>query len=59
MRTTALFAVTFWIIILSAWGCNAYKLTNCDFEKPYKGEVIHAIGLIPILSIFTVWSEEK
>ena len=59
MKTTSILVLTFWVIILSSWGCNAYKLTKCDFEKPFKGEVIHAIGLIPILSIFTVWSEEK
>ena len=27
------------------WGMNIFKLTSCDFEKPYKAEVIRVIGV--------------
>ena len=42
-----------------AWVINAYKLTQCDFQPPYKGEVTHAIGLIPGVAIVTMWNTNK
>ena len=27
------------------WGLNIYKLTDCDFEAPYKAEIIRGIGI--------------
>ena len=40
----------------AAWITNAYKLTDCDFEAPYKCEVVHAVGVfVPPASIATVW----
>lgn len=39
-----------------AWIWNLVKLTSCDFESPYKCEVLHGIGVvIAPLSIGTVW----
>lgn len=45
------------LLILPAvgWVKNIYKLTECDFEKPYKAEVIHTVGLIPIVGAVTGW----
>ena len=45
--------------IVVAWGVNLYKLTQCDFEAPYKGEVIHAVGLIGPTALITVWFDVK
>lgn len=42
-------------VVFSCWVTNLYRLTECDFEGPYKCEVIHAIGLIPPASLVTVW----
>jgi len=55
-----IYAVTF-LITLTAFGINIKKLTECDFESPYKCEIIHGIGLFPPFSLFTVWykSENK
>jgi len=50
-----------WCGILVALGCiggyglNAYKLTQCDFESPYKCEVVHGVGLVPPLWVVAVW----
>lgn len=41
------------ILLLNGWIQNIIKLSNCDFEAPYKCEVIHAIGIIPPVGIFT------
>lgn len=45
--------------IAACWITNLYKLTQCDFASPYKGEVIHAVGLIPPASLLTVWFDDK
>lgn len=31
----------------TGWVMNIYKLTQCDFEAPYKAEVIRVVGIIP------------
>jgi hypothetical protein len=30
---------------------NIVKLTRCDFEAPYKSEIIRTIGLVPPIGI--------
>ena len=42
-------------LAVTTWCVNAYKLTQCDFVWHYKCEVLHAVGIIPPLSVFTVW----
>jgi hypothetical protein len=34
---------------------NGVKFVNCDFEAPYKCEIIHGIGLIPVFGPFLGW----
>ena len=43
------------VYTLVGWIVNLYKLIACDGEPPYKDEIIHAVGLIPIVSWFTAW----
>lgn len=43
------------LVLILAWGINAYKLTQCDFESDYKCEAIHAVGLVGPASVITVW----
>lgn len=38
---------------------NIVKLIKCDFKAPYKGEVIHLVGLIPPASFFTFWANDR
>ena len=50
------FVIVIAIIAIAAgigWVKNLIKLTECDFESPYKAEVIHTLGLIPVIGIFT------
>ena len=53
------FLIWFWLIValgcIGGYGLNAYKLTQCDFESPYKCEVVHGVGLVPPLWVATVW----
>ncbi len=37
------------------WVKNIIKLSECDFEAPYRAEVIHAIGIIPPVGMITGW----
>ena len=43
------------LFVLISWVVNFIKLTNCDFAGPYKCEVIHALGLLPLIAPFAVW----
>jgi hypothetical protein len=40
-------------VCIIGYGKNIYKLTQCDFREPYKAEVLHTVGLLPIVGIFT------
>jgi hypothetical protein len=48
--------VVLWISL--SWGVNVYRLTNCDFDtnKSWKGEAIHAIGVITPSFLYTAWN---
>lgn len=52
---TAIFVILVMVLLIGSWIGNFVKLLNCDFEADYKCEIIHSIGIIPILSVLTVW----
>ena len=37
------------------WAKNLIKLSRCDFEAPYKAEIIHTVGIIPPVGMVTGW----
>ena len=39
------------------WVKNVIKLAECDFQAPYKAEVIHAVGLIPPVGAIVGWMD--
>jgi len=45
----------FIVIIAIGWVKNIIKLSSCDFEAPYKAEIIYCIGLIPPVGAVTGW----
>ena len=49
------------VLAVILWVVNVVKFTNCDFQAPYRCEVIHAVGLVPPIQLITVWfpSDEK
>jgi len=55
MKATGLTAVIIVLVVAISWITNFVKLTECDFNAPYKCEAIHAFGLIPAVSPVTVW----
>lgn len=53
--TAGIISLVVVIFIAVSWIVNINKLIDCDFEAPYKAEVIHSIGLVPIISVVTAW----
>lgn len=49
--------VLFMLFAAAGWVKNLIKLADCDFEPSYKAEVIHGVGLIPVVGIFTGWMD--
>lgn len=43
------------IVVGTGWVKNLIKLSECDFEAPYKAEIIHAVGIIPPVGMITGW----
>jgi len=43
------------VFFLACWIVNLVKLLSCDFDSPWKDEIVHAIGLIPPCSLVTAW----
>lgn len=55
MRSIILLPFLLVTIGLLAFVTNIVKLTDCDFEAPYRCEAIHGIGLLPPVALVTVW----
>lgn len=61
MKLKHIFIIQIAIVAIfgTAWFVNLYKLLQCDFQPSWKGEIIHAVGLLPPASIVTVWFSDK
>lgn len=55
MKTMLMIYVVIVLVIGTGWVKNLIKLTECDFESPYKAEVIHTVGIIPPVGMITGW----
>lgn len=45
------------VLILFPSGVNLKRLINDDFKAPYKAEIVHAIGIIPLVNWVVVWMD--
>lgn len=56
-----LLGLVFYVVIiiggLGGYVQNIYKLTQCDFEAPYKAEVIRAVGVFPPVGAIVGWMD--
>ena len=43
------------LIIGCMWVGNLVRFIKCDFEKSYRGEVLHGVGLMSPTCIVTCW----
>jgi len=51
----ALSGSLFGIFMGVCWFVNIYKIFQCDWDAPWKDEIIHLIGLFPPASLIAVW----
>jgi len=58
MKAIAIIYVVILLLCGIGWVKNIIKLTQCDFEAPYKCEIIHGVGLTPVGAI-TGWINIK
>jgi hypothetical protein len=61
-ETTSGVALILYVVICLFFSCgwimNVYSLTQLDFEKPYKAEIIRTVGVVvPIVGAFTGWMD--
>jgi hypothetical protein len=52
MKLAALVVV---VVVAVGWVKNVIKLWHCDFNAPYKCEVVHGFGLMPPIGAITGW----
>lgn len=43
------------VIALAGYVQGIVKLVNCDFEAPYKAEIIHGVGVVAGTGVITGW----
>lgn len=55
MKIIILIQVCLIVLMLTGWVKNIIKLSDTDFQAPYKAEVIHTVGLIPPVGMVTGW----
>jgi hypothetical protein len=56
VAATGFFIVAAFVLAMGVgWIMNIFKLASCDFTAPYRCEIVHAVGLIPIIGLFTGW----
>lgn len=55
LRTIILISAITVFVVGIGWVKNIIKLSDCDFDAPYKAEVIHVAGLFPPVGMVTGW----
>jgi hypothetical protein len=45
-RLTEIGFLLIWALAIIGYIANAYKLTDCDFDSPYKAETFRVIGIV-------------
>jgi hypothetical protein len=55
IKATVLIYLGAVLFIIVCWVWNFVTLVNLDFEAPYKAEIVHGVGLVPVVSCVTVF----
>jgi hypothetical protein len=51
----ALAIVFLFVVVVTSWVINLIQYTRCDFAPDYRCETLHLMGVIPPVSLITVW----
>ena len=57
MKTVFIVQLVVVLLIGTGWVKNLIKLSDCDFEAPYKCEVVHVVGVVPFIGAVTGWMD--
>lgn len=52
-NVAAIVFLLLYVVGAVGWVKNIVKLSECDFEAPYKAEIIHVVGLVPVIGAVT------
>jgi hypothetical protein len=55
MKTILIIQLAIILIVCVCWVKTLILLSACDFEAPYKAELLHAAGIIPPVGAVTGW----
>lgn len=56
LLTTNMLVILFYAYILITWVINLIQFLNCDFEEPWREEIIKGVGVVLFpLNGITVW----
>lgn len=46
------------VYVASSWYVNTYRFCTCDFDAPYKAEIVYGIGVVGVPSfLLTSWMD--
>jgi len=45
------------IVVGIGWVKNILKLTKCDFEVPYRTEIVRCVGILPPVGAIVGWMD--
>lgn len=57
MKAIIVFYFFLVVVVPASWVFNLLDFNECDFKAPYRCEVLHGAGLIPLVSVVTVWMD--
>lgn len=46
IRLTTIAFMLLWVLGIIGYIANIYKLTDCDFDAPYKAETFRVVGIV-------------
>lgn len=55
MRTAVYIYAALILMLVISWTVNLNKLIDCDFAAPYKCEIVHIVGIVPVFAPVAVW----
>lgn len=50
-----LFVIALFLLNLWLYTVNIVNLASCDFKAPFKGEIVHAVGIFTPTYLITGW----
>ena len=57
MKSLLLIYVVVILLTCGSWCVNLYRLVNCDFKDPYRGEILYSLGVVAPTFYVTAWMD--